>query len=221
MRYTIDEITANISASIGTSTAEDRNLFRQWAVLGLRQLGPNRNDVKVAQITPNSNGLILKPDDFVHGIDMSLFDSSGSEIKYNTNHGGTRIHTDRFSIHDENNQDAITGRVDVSEDAYYYHLGSNRSVVAYALLRYFSFPVDSDGLPTVEEDDLMALILFGRYMWSMRKNDNRSEIQQNFDFWNSERDRRKAAKKVPSQIDMKGIAERYMTLLPINNDSNY
>lgn len=221
MKYTVDEATAEVQIAIKGSTAEDRNIFRNWVIRGFKQLGPDRNDVKVAQITPNSNGLILKPDDFVHGIDMSLWDSAGCEIKYNTNHGGTRIHTDRFAIHDSNNQDAITGRVDVSEDAYYYHLGNNRSVVAYALIRYFSYPVDSDGIPLLMEEDLEAIMDYCHYRWARRERNSQSEIQQSYGIWLASMDRRKGAKKMPSTLDMQGIASRYLSIIPLNPESNY
>lgn len=221
MKYTIDQVTAEIISGLPNATIEDRNIFRNWAIRGLKQLGPNRNDVKIAQITPNSNGLLKKPDDFTHGIDLSLFNSSDQEIFYNFNHGGSRIHIDRFSIQDENNQDAITGRVDVSEDAYYYLLGNNSSVVAYALVRYFAYPVDSEGLPTFEEEDMEAIIDYCTYRLSRRKGDNRSEIQQNYEIWMASMDRRKGAKKMPDALAMRGIASRWMSLIPISNEGNY
>lgn len=221
MKYTIDEVTANAMSVVGTATAEDRNLFRNWAVLGLKQLGPNRNDVKIVQITPNSNGLIKKPDDFTHGIDLALFTTADHELQYQFNHGAARIHNDRFSLQDEEMQDAITGRVDVSEDAYYYQLGNNSSVVGYAIIRYFAYPIDSEGIPLFDEEDLEAIVAYCRYNWSLRKNDNRSEIEQNRQIWLEERDRRKGAKKMPDSLAMRGIASRWMSLIPISNEGNY
>lgn len=221
MKYTIDEVTAELVVGLPNVSPEDRNIFRNWAIRGLKQLGPDRNDVKVAQVTPNTNGLIKKPDDFTHGIDLSLFNSSDQELEYHFNHGGSRIHNDRFSIQEENNQDTITGRVDVSEDAYYYQLGNNSSVVAYALIRYFAYPIDAEGIPLVDEQDMEAIIDYCTYRLSRRKGDNRSEIDQNYTIWMASMDRRKAAKKMPSQLAMRGIASRWMSLLPITNEGNY
>lgn len=217
--YNIDEAIAFVMSSIGTSTHEDKTIFRNWTVLGLRQIGPDKADVKVAKIVPNENGLVKKPDDFTFGLDLSLFNSSGQELKYTVNHGGPRIHIDRNVIHDTSVQDATTGRVYVSEDTYYYHISNGE--VGYVLLRYFSYPVDADGLPMIREEDMIAIMAFCRWMWSLRKNDNRSEIDQNYDTWLREMDRAKGRRKLPDQITAKGIFSRWLSLVNHPNESSY
>lgn len=70
----------------------------------------------------------------------------------------------------------------------------------------------------IREDEKMAIIHFIRYAWAMRKNDNRSEIEQNRQAWMLESDRARARKKNITNEIMKSIVKRWSRLIA---DSNY
>lgn len=208
----INEVTARVALTIGTSTPQDRLIFRTWVVDALRDIGPDSAWVKVCTLYPQ-NRTFRKPEDITSIIDIALYDSSGTELVYNFNTASTRIHTDRNTLYNEDNIQVLSTRLDLSEDAYYLHMSSNGDGVAYAFIRYFAMPVDRDGMPLVREDNMIAFITYCRWMWAMRKNDNRSEIAQNYDMWLRERDRVKGRNKMPSMVESKQIMASWMNLL--------
>lgn len=214
----INEVVVFAMTTCKTATPEDRLLFKVWCVAACRDIGSNKDWYKVTVLYPEDFSF-KKPDDLVSTVAISLYDSSDQEIRYNFNQGSKRIFPDRFQINTDSSTAQITGRIDLSEDAHYFHMGTNATEVQYALVRYLGMPVDQEGFPLIREDNLLAYEAFCKYMYAKRVNDNRSEIDQNYSIWLKERDKIKGKNKMPSQVEAEATFARYMSLInaPIYN----
>jgi hypothetical protein len=194
--------------------------------MGLQDLGLSDEDVKTVVLYPK-NGLAKKPEDMRSMIDLSLYDSSGNQLTHKFHTGGKRIYEDQ-RLYDA--YGITTGGivneipVDVSEDRWNIVLGTNGDHVYSIILRYFSYPIDPEnGLPLIREDETMALLYFIRFMWAMRKDDNRSEIAEKQRMWYMESDRVKARKKMESLSPekAKAIMRNWMRMIPSYNMQQY
>lgn len=208
----IDEVTAASMAVIGEATNEDRNLFRAWVVECMKDIGPNHSWYKRCELKPK-NGSLKKPSDHTATVDIALFDTTSNPLEYTyvPNLAG-RVHPDRFTLYDNLTEDTRTAKVDISEDAYYYHLGTNSDLVDSALIGYLAMPVDRDGMPMVPENQLTAYKMFCRWNFAMRKNNNQSFIEQAYGMWLKERDRAKGKGKMPDPFRGKQIFKKYLSM---------
>lgn len=213
MNYlSIDEIVATAETVIPKATTEDKLIWRNWTWLALQDLGISDEDIKSATLYPK-NGLCKKPDDFRVLVDLVCVDSANAQLVHKFRTKGHRLY------YDTRNDLQITSGipVDVSEDRFNFILGTNADDVAALNIRYFAYPIDKKtGLPMIREDEVMAIIYFIRYMWAMRKDDNRSEIQEKQVAWFRESDRVRARKKMTSLTEekAKSIGKSWMRLIP-------
>jgi hypothetical protein len=206
----IDEVVAYSLTTCAGATAEDHHLFRVWVVAACKAIGPNRDWVKVEAIYPRDFSF-EKPSDHVSTVDIALYDVNNNKINYRFNHGSKRIRTDRFSVN--NDVSTESSIIDLSEDANYFHLSTNASTVSYMLIRYLGMPVDQEGFPLIQEDDLLAYEAFCRLQYGKRKDDNRSKIDQDYTFWVRELDRVKGRRKMPNPLEASRIFEQYLSLV--------
>lgn len=220
-RYlTVDEVLAHTMTVLKGATEEDKLFMRAWITACQRELGPNSNWTKVARII-NNEGILRKPEDMTALISIVLYDNTGKELNHTYQTGAYRIRPDRFQVHDPDQQDQVSYRIDLSEDAHYYTIGTNGGNVAYALIRYFAMPVDREGLPLIIEDNLLAFVMYCRWMWSMRQNNNQSEIDQNYRMWGIHMDRVKGRNKMPDQHLAQQIAKSWLNLLTTPKEPNF
>lgn len=220
MNYiTIDTLISRAQTTIPNADSMDKNIWREWVWMGLQDLGLSDEDVKTIVLYPKE-GLAKKPDDMRVMIDLSLLDSNEKQLKHKFHAGGYRIYADK-RLYDTINEVPV----DVSEDRYNIVLGTNGDGVSKILIRYFSYPIDpKTKLPLIREDETMALIYFIRFMWAMRKDDNRSEIQEKQRMWYMECDRVKARKKMESLTPekAKSIMKNWMQMIaPFNSLQNF
>jgi hypothetical protein len=209
----IDYVTAMASTIIKGATTEDRVLFKSWVYLGMREIGPSKDNVKVASVLCQDFS-IRKPDDYIEGIDIGLFNALGQEMRYRYRPGSERVHNVKYVRNLElPTAGDVTGAIDLSEDDYYFHVSSNATGVSYAKLRYFSFPIDSKGQPKVPEGQLNAIMHFIRYMWAMSQDDNQSKIENSYMVWQRELSKAKTRNKMPSMIEGKEIAKTWMSMI--------
>lgn len=214
MNYiSIDMLIARAQTTISGADSMDKNIWREWVWMGLQDLGISDEDVKSIVLYPK-DGIAKKPDDMRVMIDMKLVDSANNQLSHKFRTGGYRLYED----------DRIEGiheiPVDVSEDRFNYILGTNASSVNKIVIRYFAYPIDPETkLPLIREDETMALIYFIRFMWAMRKDDNRSEIAEKQRMWFMESDRVKARKKMESLTPekAKSIMRNWMRMIPDYN----
>jgi hypothetical protein len=203
----IDEVVAESVATLGDVENEEmaKIFARQWIWRGLQDLGVADEDIKVCKILAK-NYLIPKPKEMRRFLDIAIYDVEGNELAYTFRSG-------RKAIHNTETWDGI----DLSESDTAIVIGTNGADVSYAWFRYYSYPLSDKGLPMVREDEVEALTLLVRYKWSLRKNDNQSEIAQNRQMWAMEADRARAKKKSYMSVAQKNAIDRsWMNLLPGN-----
>lgn len=209
---TLDEATALAMTYTPSASTEDRLLFRTWVWEALKQIGPTSHWVKVAELVPK-NGSFKKPDDMASAISIGLY-AGTEEVKYNYEpEAGGRVHVDRFQIHDNLVDNQVVGRVDLTDDAYYYHLGDNGSMVTKMMIRYYALPVDRNGELLIPEDNLFAVAMFCKWSWTMRKGDNQSEQLNARDTWYRELGSIKGKNKMPSMHRAAEFFKNYASLL--------
>lgn len=205
----LEEVVAEASTYIGEVTDAERNMMRQWVFRALNLIGPSRDNVKVCTIKPKDLSFTL-PDDCIgssYVIDIALYDSNG-EVAFTYEDGVKRIHN-------------LGGGIDISMDGKYINMSSEAKAVAYAKIRYFSLPVNVQGELMITEDAVFAIVCFIRYAWAMRKNDNRSQIDQDRTTWIGEMQRVKANRKMPSELEATHILKRWASLIPALNRKTY
>jgi hypothetical protein len=198
----IDEVVAHAESIIRDADEGARVLFRQWAWLGERQLGFGGYSEETKDL-PVEDLSIRKPSDMATPIDIALYDASGSDYQYKYHEGKNRIH----------NVDPSKAKIDLSEDPYYFHLGSNGSLITYAKLRYYAYPIDDDNNPMFPEHHLLAIMFFIRWMWETTKGKSQSAIQQAEDMWIRQSMKAKSANKMPSQLKGAEIVKTWMSMI--------
>lgn len=218
MNYvSIDTVIARAQTTIPQADTMDKNIWREWVWMGLQDLGISDEDVKSVVLYPHE-GIAKKPTDMRVMLDLNLYDSAGNQLSHRFRTGGYRLYDDTRI------QTIIPIPVDVSEDRWNIILGTNGNDVAKIVIRYFSYPIDPEtNLPLIREDETMALVYFIRFMWAMRKDDNRSEIAEKQRMWYMESDRIRARKKMESLTPEKAktIMKNWMRLIPDFNMERY
>lgn len=216
----IDETIDTAISFIEGADSVDRNIFKQWAYLALRQIGPSKAWFKDATLYPDDFTL-RKPDDCYKLVDVALFTSIGQELSYAYRGTGTRIHNaNQPAVVNANSTGfAITSVIDLSEDSYYLHLGSTQdqagSLVSYAKIKYLQLPIDENGQPKIPEGQVFAIAMFIVWRW-ISKSQNRSgiDIQQAKQDWIEQRNMAKSLNRLPSQLEGTEIARKWLTMLP-------
>lgn len=218
MKYvTLESVVAEAIATLGLSGDDGlaKNFCRTFIWRFVVDLPITDDAIKVAKIYPK-NLILKKPSDMRRGLDVALYDASGCFIPHVYHNGKKRIYP---------NPEVYTnsGGVDLSEDSNAYYLGTNGTHVAWAEVRYFGYPLDSAGMPMIREEAVEAATLFCRYKWSLRKNENQSEIANNERMFKMEADRCRARMKSldMSEETRKAIADSMTRMIPNFNRSRY
>lgn len=205
--------------------AADWAMAKQWAVTALMQLGTGDDEIATCRI--NAKNLILpKPSDLRQYIEMALYDANGCYISHEFHSGKQRIYPDLRIFPTATNLN--TGQivhivpVDVSEDQIAFYLGTNGDQVAYALVRYFVYPLDENGLPMIREDEKFAIMTYIQWAKASKKGDNQSEIAMKWQMWTRQHDMARARKKSGMSNDLhKTIARNWMRMIPDFNQSRF
>jgi hypothetical protein len=204
-----------------------KNFCRQWVWEGLKKLSISQDEIEVVKVDVK-NFLIKKPKYMRKFEDIALYDSADNHIQHVFHSGKKRIYPNIEAISYTENEDTdeeVTyyTPVDVSESRDSFVIGTNGSQVAYALIRFYSLPLDANGLPIIREYETDALSLFCRWRWSMRKNENQSEINSNKIAWYEAKDWTIAHKKVneSSNEQKKQMAALRSRPLPNFNRSRF
>lgn len=193
----------------------DRAFFKEWVYLGLQELGPNMAWFGEATIYPVDYAL-RKPADLHSTIGLALYDSEHKELQFVYRGKGSRIHeSDNELVNDGTYAPGLGAPIDLSEDAYYYNLGTSEGAqrVAYAKIKYFRLPVDEEGDLMVPESDVFPLTLFLRYMWYMRKDDKRGMAMAH-PIWIAARNEARTAHKIPDMLLFGEIARTFNSMIP-------
>lgn len=230
MQYVdFDEVVAEAILTIGASGDDEiaKNFARTFIWRALQKLGVTDNTIQVVQIYAK-NLLIKKPSNMKKLEEIALFDANGCYIPHIFHSGNSRIYPNVESYSytvNEGTDDEVTYTlpVDLSESDTSFVIGTNGTNVAYALVRYYPYPLDDRNRPMVREDEVEACSAFVRYMWSKRKNENQSEIRENRDEWLRLADYCRAEKKSSdfSNEVRKQIASTFNRMIPNFNRSRF
>jgi len=205
--------------------AADWSIARQWAMTALEQLGTSEDEIQACTITAK-NLILKKPKDMRHYIEMALYDANGVYVPHTFRAGKKRIYPDtRISPATtiSPSDPPYTVSVDVSEDQTAFYLGTNGADVAYAAVRYYAYPLDNNGYPMIRQDEKFAIMCYIRWAKSAKKNENQSEIANNWTQWAWQNDRVVARKKAMSLSNDKAktISRSWVRLLPNFNYSKF
>ena len=227
----LDSVVAEAIATLGLSGDDDlaKNFCRQFIWRFVVDLPITDDSMKVAKVFPK-NLILKKPADMRRGLDIALYNSADCLIPHKFHSGKSRIYpnTEEFSYSvttNEGTDDEETTTyylpVDLSEDGQAYYIGTNGTEVAYAQIRYFAYPLDKAGQPMIREEAVEAATLFCRYKWSLRVNQNQSEIANNERMYKMEADRCRARLKSLDMSDehRKAIAASMNRMMPNFNRS--
>jgi hypothetical protein len=230
MQYVdFDEVVAEAILTIGASGDDEiaKNFAKTFIWRALQKLGVTDNTIQVVQIY-TKNLLIKKPSNMKKLDEIALFDASGCFIPHVFHSGNSRIYPNVESYNytvNEGTDDEVTYSlpVDLSESDTSFVIGTNGTNVAYALVRYYPYPLDAKNLPMVREDEVEACSAFVRYKWSQRKNENQSEIRENLNEWLRLADYCRAEKKSSdfSNEVRKQIASTLNRMIPNFNRSRF
>lgn len=223
-----DSVVAEAIAILGLSGDDDlaKNFCRTFVWRFVIDLPITDDAIKVTKIYPK-NLILKKPVDMRRPLEVALYDVADCLIPHKFHSGRERIYpnTEEYSYNVTTNEETTTyyAPVDLSEDGTSYYLGTNAGDVAYAKVRYFGYPLGKDGLPMIREEAVMGAMLFCKYMWSMRKNENQSEVANNERMYKMEADRCRARLKSfdMSEETRKAIAASLNRMLPNFNRSRF
>lgn len=231
MQYVpLDTVVARAISVVGDDNDNElmKLYAREWVWMAVIDLPVTEDNVKVCNIAAK-NLMLKKPDDMRRFLEISLYDANGCYVPHMFHAGKKRIypHFNRFHNHHTatgttNNHHIHCEPVDLSEDQFAFIIGTNGSDVAGGMIRYFAYPIDKDGLPMVREEDVMTCVYFVRFMASMKKNDNRSAIQQNELLFKQEADRARAKRKSNrSEDENKTITSIMTRMIPSFNRHSF
>lgn len=208
----VDRVIALAMSTLESADTIDRAYFKEWAYEGLKQLGPSTSWYAEAVLYPTELAM-RKPEDMYEVIDIALYDSSGAELKFAFRGLGTRVHgSDNSLLNNDTYAPVLGAPIDLSEDGYYFHIGSNGSSVAYAKVKYWRYPVDEQGQLLIPEDDVFCLALFCRYCFYMRK-DDKTGMAMAKNSWIAARNEQRSAHKLPSMLEGTEIARSWNSMI--------
>ena len=213
----IDEPIALAMTMIPNSSTVEKAVARAWAYQGLRDIGPGQHWLEDCVLYPDSNLSMRKPDNMYKIRSIALFkrgsDGTLTEQHYSYRGLGRRIHSNRNQLAADGQYDPASGApIDLSEDAYFLHLGSNGSDVYCAKISYWKLPIDAQGMPLIAEYQVLAIALFIRWMWSLGNPDKGDRQLSRMDYLSARTEARGKA-KLPSGLEMDQAAKEFSSLL--------
>lgn len=215
----IDEIVSAAYTIIPDADRRRRNIFRFWVYLGERDIGTVSPHVKTCKVEVDKKSKsIKKPKDMLRIEDIGLYTKSG-ELKWKYEWRGGKVHK---------NEKLWPERIELSEDNDYYYLTSYNStyhnndiepetLVEYALLRYYSLPLDDDGNVLIPESHMQALMYYIKYMDAISRSLPTVEVDRQR--WLMERAKAYSFDKMPDQIRARQIAKEWMSLISAKIDN--
>ena len=224
----LDTVVARALTIIGLSGDDEviKNIAREWVWTAIVDLPITNDTLKVTTVYPK-NLILKKPSDYRRGVDIALYDASDCLIPHVMHSGRERIYPniEQYAFTSEVDGEEVTQYIpaDLSESKDAFFLGTTGSNVAYAKMRYYSYPIGTDGMPMIPEEASMTCMYFVRYMHSLRKNENQSEIATNERLYKIESDRCRARMKSFEMSDetRKTIGALFNRMLPNFNRSRF
>lgn len=205
---TVEEVVAEASSIMKGVTSAERQMMRQWVWTSQRLIGWSKADIKVSENLILSDHATAKPSDLIRTIDLGLFLSNGTEMLVKYKAGGHRSTGDEnLRIHSDGR--SVVRRVIVTEDANFFYTDvftEPSPTDSYLVVRYYGLPLDSNLLPLIPEHCKFALMMFIRWMWSMRNNDSRTVQAMAEQQWLRHRRIAEGKSKTPDLLEAEAIA---------------
>lgn len=229
MYASLDAVVAEAISVIGLSGDDElaKNFCRQWVWRAASTFPVTDDMIEVCSVDMK-NLIIKKPTNCKKALDVALYDANDNYIPHKFHAGKKRIYPDTeqygYTLTVDGEESTYYMPVDLSEDDKAYYVGTTgEGIVSYAKIRFFSYPLDKDGMPLIREEDVLTCVYFCRFMWSLRKNENQSEIRQNEIMYKQESDIARARRKSAdiSNETRKEIAKSLNRMLPNFNRSRY
>ena len=110
-------------------------------------------------------------------------------------------------IHEDNR--GYIGAIQVSEDDTYFNVeefSDDDETGVYLIARYYAYPTDSDGMPKIPETHTLAIMMYNRWMWSMRERQSLGEQQVAREIWLREAAAAHGRMKTPTMLETKDFA---------------
>jgi hypothetical protein len=117
-------------------------------------------------------------------------------------------------IHEDVRQ--YIGAIQVSEDDSYFNVEEftdETPTGVYLVARYYAYPTDSNGYPKIPETHTLALMMYIRWMWSMRENKSLGEIQIAREVWLREMGAARGRMHTPTQLEFKETARTINSMI--------
>lgn len=208
----IEQVIATAASVMEGADTVDRAYFKEWIYIGLTELGPNTAWYDEAIVYPIDLD-IRKPENIYSVIDIALYDVNMKELNYALRGKGSRIHlSDNSLINSAMYGPSLGAPIDLSEDSYYFHLGTNGAAVASAKIKYWRYPVDDNGDLLIPEQDVLPLTIFCKYMYYMRK-DDKVGMGQFHNLWIAARNEARGAHKIPSELEGTELARSWNSMI--------
>ena len=234
MYVSLDAVVSEAISVIGLSGDDElaKNFCRQW-IWRCISVFPVTDDMIEVSKVDMKNLIIKKPPQAKRILEVALYDSSDNFIPHVFHSGKKRIYPDVESysykvVTNEGTDDEETTTyylpVDLSEDDKAFYVGTNgENSVSYAQIRYFKYTLDNSGMPLIREEDVLTCVYYCRFMFSLRKNENQSEIRQNEMMYKQEADIARARRKSADISDetRKAIAANWNKMIPNFNRSRF
>jgi len=205
----VSAVIAEASSVIKTFTEQEKALARQWAYTAVRKIGLGKLDIKNSDEIPVVDWSAEKPAGLASTIDIALFDSSDREIV--TSFKGRSQHDVEGSL-SRTHQDIrnIGLAIQVTEDDTYFNIeefSDDAPANIYMKVRYYSYPVDLEGYPKIQETHTLAVMMYIRWMWVMREGKSLGAEQLAREVWLREAAAAYGRMKTPSRLVGKETAK--------------
>lgn len=224
---TLEEVVSSAFIALDVEDSRDELIFREWAWDALREIGPSRVDRKTVCI-PVKGLCAMKPHDYLYGLDMNLLDCSGNIYYYqmaesgvleseqqNDNVGGSSL---------SQNIDVGGSSIKVAEqkEIFAFSSNANDAGIVNIELSYYSYPMDAEGEPLIEEKMKEAVITYIEYRYLKRERRRRvgtrdiplNEIVDAREEWRRQRMAIKGDIKMPDPLAADTIFRRWVSGIP-------
>lgn len=209
----VERMEALAASTIENVPSSARAFFKEWIGEAIKQIGPSKAWYSGPVVLYPTDYMFRKPVDMYDPIDIALFDSSHNELKYAFRGFAKRIHASDNNLINTGQYVPEQGApIDLSEDAYYFHLGTNGAAVDYAVLKYWKMPVDDTGELLMTESNTFAIMMFIHYMMALRSG-NHIDKGQARNAWLSARNEARSENKTPSMLEMDEIARSWNSMI--------
>jgi hypothetical protein len=224
---TLEEVVASAFLALDIEDTRDELVFREWAWDALREIGPSRVDRKTECI-PVEGLCAMKPHDYLYGLDMNILDCHGNIYYYQMAESGIleseQQNTDVGGSSLSQNVDVGGASIKVAEQKEIFAFSSNaaNAGITKIELSYYSYPMDADGEPLIEEKMKEAIISYIEYRHIKRERSRRrgtrdvplAEVVDARDEWKRQRMAMRGDIKMPDPLAADTIFRRWVTGIP-------